>query len=217
MHRLKSTRPKIKLVFLGLGNIEYRGGRQQDRCFLSRAREAVSLSKQLGVYGNNVIFLFDRVPPDDVQNFLLEADVGVSTYPDSLETRLCIGSRLLDFVWAGVPLLASSAPLTDELISNNKVGLTVKCGDTEVLARAIVRLADDENLRSECKANMRRLAESLTWEKLLQPLRDYCDNYGHFQRLPHRDRTLSYYFGMWSFFFYSARVRAWEMCNRSSS
>lgn len=213
MHKLWSKRPDIKLVFLGLGDITDCGRRIQDRCFLANAREAVSLSKKLGVYGKNVIFLFERVPPSDVQNFLLETDIGISTYPDSLETRLCLGSRLLDFIWAGVPVLTSSAPLMDELVLRNRIGLTVKCCDPEELAAKIVLLANDEGLREECRQNMKNVAQTLTWESLLRPLKRYCENYRDYPR-PLHGHALSYAYGIAMFFYYSGLVRSWERLER---
>jgi hypothetical protein len=107
MEKLWRKRKDIKLLFFGLGDISAERVKGPHKHFWARAREAVALSQELGLIGKNIIFMFDRVPYHDVQNFLQEADIGVSTYPNSLETRLCLGSRLLDFVWARIPLVTS--------------------------------------------------------------------------------------------------------------
>jgi len=213
MHLIRGSHPNVKLVLLGVGNISGEGKGIPERFLHAKAREALAAGKQLGVLDKNVFFVFDRVPAEDVANYLLEADIGVATYPDSLETRLCIGTRLFDFVWAELPIVTSSSPLLEEFVSRNRIGLTVSCGDPNELAAAIEKLADDRQLYANCKANLRILRKAMTWEVLTEPLVEYCQNLQHYPR-PRKGRRWRYLTGQLAFVFYTALIKAYTRSER---
>ena len=193
-------------MLLGVGDISMAGRGIPERYRHAKAREAFAAAKECGVLDRNVFFVFDRVPADDVQNFLLEADVGVATYPDSLETRLTIGTRMFDFVWAELPILTSSSPLLEEFVTRNGIGLTAKCGNLVGLAEAIRRLASDGELRRACKENLRNLRSTMTWDVLTEPLVEYCRNFRQYPR-PRKAARWSYLAGQLGFVFCTALIK----------
>jgi glycosyltransferase involved in cell wall biosynthesis len=208
MEKLWRKREDIKLLFFGLGDISAEGVKGPHKHVWARAREAVALSQELGLVDKNIIFMFNRVPYHDVQNFLLEADIGVSTYPDSLETRLCLGSRLLDFVWARVPLVTSKGDLLCGFVDKSGIGLTAECGNADDLAAAILKLVEERALYARCKENLAKFAPNLTWEKLAQPLLHYCENWQDYPTVK-KGNALQYAVGLARFVYYTALVK-WQ-------
>ena len=71
---------------------------------------ARSLSDELGLTDRHVFFNEGWVPYDTRQNFLLDADVGVSTHFDHVEAEFSYRTRVLDYLWAGLPVVMTRGP-----------------------------------------------------------------------------------------------------------
>ena len=137
---LRDEEPTIRLVFMGTGSPPP-GGRQSwfDAAAL-RTREAFRAAEDLGLTNKSVFFITDRIPYSDIGGFYLDANAAVSTYPDTLETRFCLGSRILDFVWAGLPMVVSGCDLQREFVEGQGLGIVVRPGDARALADAICQI-----------------------------------------------------------------------------
>jgi glycosyltransferase involved in cell wall biosynthesis len=184
MAHVQTTRPDVKLFFMSSVNpvVDTPHG---------MAATAMALSQELGLLDRTVIFNRDWIVYDDRANYLLAADAGVTTHRDHLETRFSVRTRVLDYLWAGLPLISSAGDVFGELIDQRQLGLTVPPDDVEALAQAILKLAGDAEFRQTCAANVCQIAKEYEWKKTAQPLVDFC-------RSPHpaidqsveRDRAL---------------------------
>ena len=114
-------------------------------------------------------------PYDDRQNFLLEADIGVSTHLDHVETEFSFRTRILDYLWASLPVVATGGDSFGDIIDAHGVGLTVPPGDVDALEDALFRLLDDADARARRAARRpARLADEYRWSEVLQPLIEFC-------------------------------------------
>jgi len=84
-------------------------------------RRSVELSDRLGLTGRHVLF-GDWLPVDERANYLLEADVGVSLHPAGIEARYAFRTRLLDYIWAGLPMVVSEGDVLADLVRENALG-----------------------------------------------------------------------------------------------
>ena len=96
---------------------------------------------------------------DDRQNFLLEADIGVSTHLDHVETEFSFRTRILDYLWASLPVVATGGDSFGDIIDTFGIGLTVPPGDVDALEAALFRLLDEPEFAASCSAASGRLAE----------------------------------------------------------
>jgi len=103
-------------------------------------------------------------------DYLLEADAGVSLHRDSLETRFAFRTRMLDYLWAGLPIIASKGDSWADFIEQRGLGIIVPCGDADLLAQAIIRMADEDNLRSSCSERVAAAADEYRWDFLVERL-----------------------------------------------
>jgi hypothetical protein len=126
-----------------------------------------------------VFFNEGWVAYDDRQNFLLEADIGVSTHLDHVETEFSFRTRILDYLWASLPVVATGGDSFGDIIDTFGVGLTVPPGDVDALETALFRLLDEPDLAAACREASGRLADEYRWTRVLQPLIEFC-------RSPHR-------------------------------
>ncbi|HEX6492296.1 MAG TPA: glycosyltransferase [Candidatus Dormibacteraeota bacterium] len=131
------------------------------------------LSDDLGLTGRHVFFNEGWVPYEDRADWLLDADVGVSTHHPHIETRFAFRTRVLDYLWAGLPVLCTSGDALSEEVSRRGLGLTVPPGDPDAVAGALVALADAAR-RAEMSRRVREYAAGFTWERVAAPLLDYC-------------------------------------------
>jgi len=132
---------------------------------------AVNLAGELGLLGRSVFF-GDWVPRDDWPNYLLEADIGLSLHFDTLETRLAFRSRILDYVWAGLPMVVTRGDATGDLVAARGLGLEVDYQDVDGVAQAILTLLN-ESPGARGKQFEAAQAE-LTWERAARPLVEFC-------------------------------------------
>ncbi len=137
---------------------------------------AVELSKELGLYDKNVFFNFGWVDYDDRQNYLLEADIGVSCHFKTLETRFSFRTRILDYLWAGLPIVCTKGDYFGELVENAHLGKTVDFENEKALADTLTEILEDSNSEyyKKCRENIAVVAEDYKWSKVTLPLVDFC-------------------------------------------
>ena len=175
VHRISQQRSDIKLFFLGTEHPDNPGQTPKLHGLGGGTqRSAYRLSSDLGLLDKFVFFNFDWVDYDDNANFLLEADIGVCTYFDNLETHFSFRSRLLDLLWAELPMLCTKGDVWAELVADRQLGIAVPERSQDALVDAILRLADDRAFVAQCKANLSREKENFRWENSLRGLIDYC-------------------------------------------
>ena len=159
--------PRLMLFFLGTAHPN------PDVPEMARAAEAYRVATELGLLNTHVFFNKGWVDYDDRANYLMDADIGVSTHFLHLETELSFRTRILDYLWAGLPILGTEGDSLSNLVKEHDLGEVVLAEDPEDLARALKSLADDDR-RAEARRNVEALAPSMTWEHALSPLLDFC-------------------------------------------
>jgi glycosyltransferase involved in cell wall biosynthesis len=135
---------------------------------------ARNLAGELGLLDRSVVFLDTWVPYHERGAYLAEADIGVSAHRAGIETRLAFRTRLLDYLWARLPLVASAGDSLSATIAAAGGGLLVAPGDVAGWVAALRRLAGDAALRAEFRTAIDQLAEAYTWDRVAQPLRTFC-------------------------------------------
>jgi len=168
MAAVKEKRSDIKLFFMGVKhpNPEVRA--------LQMVNETVELAKRLGLYDENIFFNFGWVDYGERQNYFLESDAGIITHPEHIETRFSFRTRILDYLWAGLPIISTEGDHLSDLVKIKRLGLVTKEGAAEELAEAILKLAGDSKFHRECVENTRSAAGDFTWDKVCRPIIDFC-------------------------------------------
>lgn len=168
--QISKTRSDVKLFFMGVKHPN------PDIPEMKMLNQAVELAKNLGVYDKFVFFNYDWVDYHDRQNYLLEADIGVSCHFQTLETRFSFRTRILDYLWTGLPIICTKGDYFAELIEKEQLGKTVDFMDSDGLADAIVSLLDDREYFDTCKRNVVVAAEAFKWSRIVKPLESFCDH-----------------------------------------
>jgi glycosyltransferase involved in cell wall biosynthesis len=165
MSRLQKTHPEAKLLFLGAG---YPDGSRQGQG--RRYRAAVEECERLGLLGKTVFFEERWLPHDEVVHYLRAAEIGVTTYFNNAETRFAHRTRLLDYIWAGVPIVCTRGDVLADEVARESWGIAVRERDEDALAKALTRLLESDSFASRCRTNLARARKSLSWEAAFEPL-----------------------------------------------
>ena len=168
VHGLRERIPTLRLYFLGM---------RHPNPSIPEMRMAVDtqrLAAELDLTGRHVFFNEDWVAFDDRQNYLLDADIGVSTHLDHIETEFSFRTRILDYLWAGLPILATDGDSFADILSREGLGVVVPPGDVAAIEAGLVRLLLDEPAAAECRRNIARVSPGLTWAASLEPLVEFC-------------------------------------------
>jgi glycosyltransferase involved in cell wall biosynthesis len=177
IHALRDEVPTLRLFFLGLKHPNPHVGEMR------MAVDTRALADELGLTDRFVFFNEDWVAFDDRANYFLDADVGISTHLDHVETAFSFRTRILDYLWAGLPVVATQGDALAELIDEHGAGITVPPSDIDGLVDALRRIATDVELRAGAAAASRALGEQMRWSDALAPLVRFC-------RSPHRAADL---------------------------
>lgn len=159
--------PPTHLVFLGTARPALE--RTGQAPYAERARE---LARREGLEGRLVHFNDGWVPYAERGRWLAEADLGVSAHLDHLEARFSFRTRILDYLWAGLPVVTSSGDALGDLVEHERVGRAVPPGDAEAFAAACSELLDGGR---EERARIAELRPSLRWSEVTRPLAAWCD------------------------------------------
>lgn len=159
-------RKDVKLLFPGtrLPNPNMTGT-------LTLIDSARALASELQLLDTQVFF-GDWVPYADWQNVLIESDVALTLHLEVLETRLAFRSRTLDYIWAGLPTIATRGDATSELIERYGMGVLVEGQDVRGVSQALLQLLNAP--RPLPTARIEEARRSLNWETAMRPLVEFC-------------------------------------------
>ncbi len=158
--------PDVKLVFMG---VKHPDKGIPDSAALKRVRELIDRLELA-----DRVILNDWVPYERRADFLCRADIGACLYPPGLETDYSFRTRLLDCLWAGLPVLCSSGDALGALAVREGAGTAVEELKPESVARALERLLRDGELLAEMGRRAARLAERFVWPRAAQALIEFC-------------------------------------------
>ena len=161
MDRLKDEHPEIRLFFMGL---KHPNPWVPD---MRVAWESRRLSEDLGLTGRHVFFNEGWVPYAERADYLLDADVGVSTHFEHIETAFSFRTRILDYLWASLPIVATDGDTFGVLIREHDLGRVVPAEDVEALVDALREMLFDESVRARVHANISSFAQGYHWSRTL--------------------------------------------------
>jgi glycosyltransferase involved in cell wall biosynthesis len=132
-----------------------------------------AMEKQAAASGisDKVIFT-GRVAHDEVPHLISAADIAVAPYPQMDRDEFWFSPmKLFEYMACGKAVVASDLGQIADAIQDGQNGLLVPAGSTSALADAVVRLIEDQTLRSRLGEQARRTAvENYSWEQYINRL-----------------------------------------------
>ncbi|MDC0991604.1 glycosyltransferase [Pontimonas sp.] len=164
---LSKQQRRVKLFFMGTAH-PHPGVPEMP--IIASARE---LAAELGVADRHVFFNDSWVDYRERQNFLLDADGGVSTHHSHIETTFSFRTRILDYLWSSLPMVVTEGDHFAELVDSHGLGVTVPAGDVAALVEALEKVLFDTSFRAAAIASLTEVREQYRWAQVLTPLVDH--------------------------------------------
>lgn len=128
------------------------------------------LEKQLEIYPDQVrqsVYFTGAVPNAEMPQMLSTMDIAVAPYPQ-IEDFYFSPLKILEYMAAGLPVVASQIGQIPTLIQHNETGLLVSPGCEADLAQSLLSLCDDAPARRRIGSAARRHVEQHhTWQSIL--------------------------------------------------
>lgn len=139
-----------------------------------RLERAVAHAREAGWLGRSV-HVVEWIPYAKRGGLYAACRAAVLTHRPSLETQLSYRTRVLDFVWAGLPVVATEGGAASGLLVRSGAGLVVR-PEADAIADALVSVLTDDALRERLARGARAAAEELSWPRTLAPLLAFVEN-----------------------------------------
>ena len=161
----------VRLFFMGVAHPN------PDVTAFDMVPRARQLSDELGLTSTHVFFNEEWVPYARRADYLADADLGVSTHFDHVETAFSFRTRILDYLWAGLPVVSTEGDAFAEILSNAGAGVVVPYQDVDALSVALESMLFTPAGARAAKASA-QLAQSFRWSSVAHPLVQFALNGG---------------------------------------
>ncbi len=168
MALIAPQRPDLKLYFMGT--------RHPDPVVsgMQMPERAIALSRELGLLDKS-IFFGDWVPYQGRENYLMEADLAVVSHPEHIETRFSFRTRVLDCIWAGLPIIATAGDAMADWVQAENLGRVIPTGDAPAMSTAIQEVLAAGG-RAAFQGSFENLRARLRWDAVVKPLLHFCEH-----------------------------------------
>jgi len=136
--------------------------------------QTVERCRELNLLDRHVFF-GDWIPYDERGAYLLEADLGVSVHRPNLESRFASRTRLLDCVWAGLPVISTAGDPLSDMIASQGLGRAVPPERSDLLAEVILSMLADDGLRDRVAESGGAVRAELTWTRVVEPIAAFLE------------------------------------------
>jgi glycosyltransferase involved in cell wall biosynthesis len=119
--------------------------------------QSVKLAEQLGL--SNVTFTKGFFRPPQLFDLLAKGTILLGVFGNAEKTRYVVPNKVFDAMMFGRPLITAESPALNECFTPGKHLVTVPPGDSQALAEAIKRLAENPDKRDQLRAAGRMRVE----------------------------------------------------------
>lgn len=154
--------PDVRMVFMGTRHPNPAVG---EPTMAARARALVA---ELGL--RDRISFREWTPYASRGELLVSADVAVSLHFEGAETRFAYRTRLLDCIWAGLPVVSTLGDVLGDELAARGLGIAVPEGDSAAVAEAIAGLLRETDRRGWQAERFAAMAGEMSWDRMVEPL-----------------------------------------------
>lgn len=165
MAAIQQERDDIKLVFMGVVPPDPNLPKTR------MAESALALAKELKCFNRSVFFNTDWVPYSERENYLAESAFAISTHFNTTETHFSFRTRMLDYLWAGLPIIATEGDIFADWIERHHLGIVVPYQNSKALKQAILDMATQEEKLKNYRNNIAVFRETFLWSNVCLSLK----------------------------------------------
>ena len=134
--------------------------------------EVLAVAREAGWLDTHLFFV-PWVAAEARFDLYREATVAAVLHRSRFEAEISMRTRVLDFLGAGLPVVATAGGTMSRRLAEEKMGWVVPEGDAAALTEALSALLSSPQLRADFAARGSAWAESHDWESALAPLAEF--------------------------------------------
>lgn len=170
IEKISRSRSDVKLFFLGTRHPNPKIKEME------MVNQAIHYCQTRQLLDKTVFFRFGWTPYEERVNYLTRATLGISCHFDTLETHFSFRTRIMDYLWAELPMILTKGDYLAELAARHNLGRVVQSQDTNGLAQNILALLNNPNELKTIKANIHAYKQCFYWDNLVLPLVELIKN-----------------------------------------
>lgn len=117
------------------------------------------------------VFFFGKVTQNELLKYTSGADIGLALIENlSLSYYYALPNKMFEYIYCGLPVIASNLPQMKAVIEKYNVGLCVNVEDSNEIKRVINMVASDDNYRKRLSANCKEASLELNWNNEVKKL-----------------------------------------------
>jgi glycosyltransferase involved in cell wall biosynthesis len=117
------------------------------------------------------VMFVPRQTPEKLAGYTANADIGLTIDKDTnINYRFSLPNKLFDYIYAGVPVLATPLVELKNIIQHYEIGEFIDNHDPVYIAETIKNMLQDEKRLAFYKQNTARAASELNWDNEKQTL-----------------------------------------------
>lgn len=122
---------------------------------------------------NDRVFFFGKVPQNELLKYTSGADIGLALIENlSLSYYYALPNKMFEYIYCGLPVIASNLPQMKAIIDKYGVGISVDIKDENEIISAINGVATDETFRQKLADNCIAASKELNWNNEIKKLFD---------------------------------------------
>lgn len=138
--------------------------------FINRYEEFIQHVSKKELKDN--VIVQDWINFNDRANWYFDSDVVIVCNKEGEENKLAWRTRLVDFMWADLPVLTNGGDPLSELMINNGAAVRMDVSSSKKIADALINLSkgNDRLNSTSLKNNMRKLKTQFYWDVVTKQL-----------------------------------------------
>lgn len=118
------------------------------------------------------------VKQEEVARYISVSDIGLVILPDSLSARGRVTLKEFEYWACGVPVVVPRLPAVEEVVEEGKTGFFYQPGDFKDLARKIMVLIENKDMRKKMgQRGMEVAKEKFEWRRLTSYYAKICEDF----------------------------------------
>jgi len=123
------------------------------------------------------VFFFGKVEQSELLKYTSGADIGLAIIENlSLSYYFALPNKMFEYIYCGVPVLASNFPQMKSIIDKYKVGIYVDPENVEEIINQLNNLLENNELRNKLKENCKTASGELNWNREINKLFDSIED-----------------------------------------